>query len=228
MSETTEITEPKKRRGRPPTRTGPAKRPAFADTGVRLGDDRKRWLKEHYASQQEGVLDLVDAAMAKRAIAQSNAQELMPLADIKFPIDAMGWKPWGHHQDGPCFIRDEQYLVLGNGYFDLKQVCGEFVVLITVYKVNDIAIASIKLDAAVAKLIAEEMAAEDCDDDDGFRDPRAKYDDLRSFDAQWTPDDLDGFAAQTVEECPCGCGLKNDVCAEQLARVKAHNDALPF
>lgn len=35
---------------------------------------------------------------------------------------------------------------------------------------------------------------EDSDDDDGFRDPRAKYDDLRSFDAQWTPDDLESCA----------------------------------
>jgi len=35
---------------------------------------------------------------------------------------------------------------------------------------------------------------EDGDDDDGFRDPRAKYDDLRSFDAQWTPDDLESCA----------------------------------
>lgn len=156
----TETTEPKKRRGRPPTRTGPAKRPAFADTGLKLGDDRKRWLKEHYASQQEGVIELVDAAMARRAIAQSNAQELMPLADVKFLIDAMGWKPCGYHQDGPCFFRDGQYLVLGTGYFDLKQVCGEFVVLITVYKVSDIAIASIKLDAAVAKLIESAAPAQ--------------------------------------------------------------------
>jgi len=31
-----------------------------------------------------------------------------------------------------------------------------------------------------------------------------------------------------VEECPCGCGLKDDVCDAQLARVKAKNDALPF
>jgi len=38
-------------------------------------------------------------------------------------------------------------------------------------------------------------SARDSDDDDEYRDPRAKYDDLRSFDAQWTPDDFDNLAA---------------------------------
>lgn len=56
-----------------------------------------------------------------------------------------------------------------------------------------------------------ECSAELHDNDDGFQDPRAdpraKYDDLRSFDAQWTPDDLDNFAAWFAawiasETCP--------------------------
>ena len=31
-------------------------------------------------------------------------------------------------------------------------------------------------------------------EDDGYRDPRDRYSDLRSFDAQWTPDDLEELA----------------------------------
>ncbi len=54
-------------KGRPPTRTGPAKRETFADTGVKLGDDRKRWLKENYASQQQGICQLIDEKMAVEA-----------------------------------------------------------------------------------------------------------------------------------------------------------------
>ena len=66
------------------------------------------------------------------------------------------------------------------------------------------------------------MEGWDCDgwmydeDDEIFDD-----DNPRSF------DDLD-LTASTVAECPCGCGLKHDICTEQLARVKVHNDALPF
>jgi len=31
-----------------------------------------------------------------------------------------------------------------------------------------------------------------------------------------------------IKECPCGCGLKNDICDDQLARVKAASDDIPF
>lgn len=38
------------------------------------------------------------------------------------------------------------------------------------------------------------------DEDDGFRDPRAKYDDLRSFDQQWSEDDLEAYAASQCDD----------------------------
>ena len=31
-----------------------------------------------------------------------------------------------------------------------------------------------------------------------------------------------------VEECPCGCGLKNAVCNTQYEKVKVANDEIPF
>jgi hypothetical protein len=34
--------------------------------------------------------------------------------------------------------------------------------------------------------------------------------------------------ASTVSECPCGCGLQNKVCDEQLERVRLADDELPF
>jgi len=47
----------------------------------------------------------------------------------------------------------------------------------------------------VCGLPADCVDFSDDDDDDGFRDPRAKYDDLRSFDAQFTFGDLDNLAS---------------------------------
>lgn len=31
-----------------------------------------------------------------------------------------------------------------------------------------------------------------------------------------------------VDECPCGCGLKNDICDAHLDAVAQANDELPF
>jgi len=36
------------------------------------------------------------------------------------------------------------------------------------------------------------------------------------------------LAHNTVSECPCGCGLKNDICNEQAERVRQANEELPF
>lgn len=35
------------------------------------------------------------------------------------------------------------------------------------------------------------------------------------------------LAGMVYTDCPCGCGAKA-ICNAQIARVKAHNDALPF
>ena len=43
-------------------------------------------------------------------------------------------------------------------------------------------------------------------------------------------DKRDGFTSlrgMVYTSCPCGCGSK-DICDSQLARVKAHDDAIPF
>jgi len=32
----------------------------------------------------------------------------------------------------------------------------------------------------------------------------------------------------TVEECPCGCGLQNDICDAHLDAVRIANEKIPF
>lgn len=36
------------------------------------------------------------------------------------------------------------------------------------------------------------------------------------------------FRPQLIKECPCGCGLKNDICDARAAAVKRLNDEIPF
>jgi hypothetical protein len=47
----------------------------------------------------------------------------------------------------------------------------------------------------------------------------------RQFDEQ---DKMDMKAFGFVKECPCGCGLKGEICKKQLAKVRAANDEIPF
>ena len=35
-------------------------------------------------------------------------------------------------------------------------------------------------------------------------------------------------ALMTYSECPCGCGLKNDVCDAQAERIRIENEKLQF
>jgi hypothetical protein len=65
--QTQTIVQPK-RRGRPPTLAAETKRPTFSDTGVRLGDVRKGWLKVTYGSYQGGIIALIDEKMAASEI----------------------------------------------------------------------------------------------------------------------------------------------------------------
>lgn len=68
--------------------------------------------------------------------------------------------------------------------------------------------------------------------------------DLRDGGSWWSEDELESAGAKSYyyseishpfrslaelvyTECPCGCGSK-EICVAQRARVKAHNDALPF
>jgi hypothetical protein len=37
-----------------------------------------------------------------------------------------------------------------------------------------------------------------------------------------------GKGLESLEECPCGCGLKNDVCPDRSAAVKRISDEIPF
>lgn len=37
-----------------------------------------------------------------------------------------------------------------------------------------------------------------------------------------------GCGLEIIKECPCGCGLKNDICPERAAAVKRINDEIPF
>lgn len=48
---------------------------------------------------------------------------------------------------------------------------------------------------------------------EGRREAREKY-------ARLHPD--------TVEACPCGCGLQNAICDSHIARVNAANEEIPF
>lgn len=36
------------------------------------------------------------------------------------------------------------------------------------------------------------------------------------------------FGHQTIKECPCGCGLENDVCEERKIKMKKLADEIPF
>jgi hypothetical protein len=31
-----------------------------------------------------------------------------------------------------------------------------------------------------------------------------------------------------IDECPCGCGLLNDICPDRVAKMKAQADEIPF
>jgi hypothetical protein len=53
---------------------------------------------------------------------------------------------------------------------------------------------------------------------------------LRDLDASPYSSTYEHFASlrdMVYAECPCGCGSK-EICEAQRARVKAHNDAIPF
>ncbi len=88
----------------------------------------------------------------------------MTMDDIEYQLKAMGWTSVGYHTGWKSYTRDKQYIdlkgVFGETYFDLWRVCGEFIVSITVYKISAVAVASIKLDAAAAKLIESAAPAQ--------------------------------------------------------------------
>lgn len=37
-----------------------------------------------------------------------------------------------------------------------------------------------------------------------------------------------GRGLELLKECPCGCGLENDVCPDRTVIVKRLNDEIPF
>lgn len=51
-----------------------------------------------------------------------------------------------------------------------------------------------------------------------FTEARAEQEELKKWKS----------LARPVAECPCGCGLKNDICDAQAERVKMANEDLPF
>lgn len=37
-----------------------------------------------------------------------------------------------------------------------------------------------------------------------------------------------GKGLELIEECPCGCGLKNEICPDRIETMKRTNGEIPF
>jgi hypothetical protein len=60
---------------------------------------------------------------------------------------------------------------------------------------------------------------------DDFDEDAAEWDDMPNV---WVkPGPFASLRGMVYTECPCGCGSK-EICDAQRARVKAHNNAIPF